>query len=195
MTKARKTTYIDWSEYFLYDESSPSSLVWRVSRANNRIKAGQRAGSLRKNSDTLSYWTVEVNSRSYMVHRVIWEMHNGRLNPEDNIDHENGDGTCNNISNLLCKTHQENCQNKKKQCDNTSGVTGVHQCTKTDKKGSSRSYWVAAWSEGKVLKSKCFSIDKLGKELAFSLAVELRTRMIGMLNINGMTYSATHGCR
>ena len=195
MTIARDTSKIDWGSYFTYDEASPSGLVWNMPRCNNKIKAGQTAGSVRKNSGTLSYWAVEVGSTGYMVHRVIWEMLKGALGTEDNIDHEDGNGLNNKIENLLCKAHRSNCQNKKKQDNNTSGVTGVYFNLKKNRQGVPVAYWMASWIDGKSQRTKCFNIAKLGNVEAYNAAVNCRHIMIEQNNLSGMAYSVTHGKR
>ena len=84
-------------------------------------------------------------------------------------------------------------RNKKMLPTNKSGVTGVHiqDCVE----GAHR--WIASWKvleNGKrVQKSKSFSVNTYGYEMAFDLAVEFRKAMIEELNKQGYGYSDKHG--
>ena len=81
-------------------------------------------------------------------------------------------------------------RNRGKWSTNKSGITGVSKTTYPN----GRSYWVAAWCnlERKV-RSKKFSIDKYGDELAFFAACEMRELMIERLNMQGAGYTEIHG--
>ena len=83
-------------------------LYWKVSRANNKIKAGDRAGSLRKNG----YRAIHIDGVLYREHRLIFLYHHGYLPKE--IDHIDGNPSNNDISNLRDVTHKENLMNQKK---------------------------------------------------------------------------------
>jgi hypothetical protein len=52
------------------------------------------------------------------------------------VDHINGDSLDNRRKNLRICTHSENCQNRKKRLDNTSGFKGVYWSKRSNK-------WVA----------------------------------------------------
>ena len=92
---------------------------------------------------------------------------------------------------------KENCQwmtraaqqqNKKKQSNNKSGITGVFF---QETKGFQ--YWVASWSvEGKNF-TKLFSVEKLGAEEAFQAATSYRRIQLQKLRDNGVPYSWYHG--
>lgn len=62
---------------------------------------------------------------SLKAHRVIVIMHGITLNPCDEVDHVNGNGLDNRIKNLRVVTPLDNCANKKRYKNNTSGVTGI----------------------------------------------------------------------
>lgn len=61
----------------------------------------------------------------YLAHRIAWALHHGER-MFGIIDHIDGDGTNNRISNLRMANRQMNAQNARRRHDCTSGVTGVH---------------------------------------------------------------------
>lgn len=121
MTKANLTPdQIDWHEYFIYSEDG--SLVWKT-RPKHHFKtekgcnifnskfAGKRAGVIGKNGRVrtrISQFTA------FLVHRIIYEMFNGKiLDNTLNIDHIDGDPQNNKIENLRLVTMQQNQFNTK----------------------------------------------------------------------------------
>jgi hypothetical protein len=83
-------------------------------------KAGSFAGFLDEKS---GYYRVGVKGKTYLVHRVIFFLHHGFL-PEF-LDHINGIRTDNRIENLRVATKQQNCQNRAKHRNNSSGLKNV----------------------------------------------------------------------
>ena len=81
--------------------------------------AGQQVGSPNK----WGYLQVQVDERSYRVHRVIWLMEKGRWPGE--LDHINGNRTDNRIENLREVTRQDNMRNNPLSSKNSSGSMGV----------------------------------------------------------------------
>jgi hypothetical protein len=61
----------------------------------------------------------------WLAHRIAWAMHHN-VRVFDVIDHIDGDGTNNLISNLRIANHAINARNAKRRADSTSGVTGVN---------------------------------------------------------------------
>ncbi len=60
------------------------------------------------------------------AHRVAWALHYGTW-PKHHIDHINGNGRDNRISNLRDVTRSENMKNRRLSNINTSGFHGVHK--------------------------------------------------------------------
>ncbi len=83
---------------------------------------------------------------------------------------------------------ERQARNKRKMKNNTSGKTGVQY------KDSNNS-WVATWRRpmSNKPKTKSFSINKYGDELAFFMASEYRDQQILLLNLEGAGYSENHG--
>lgn len=173
---------MDWSEWFYYDETSPSCLRWKVNK-------GRKKKDDIVSSKTQRYFTVCLNNRQYCVHRIIYELYFGKIPEGLVVDHINQDSFCNKINNLRAITQVKNQRNSKKRKTNKSGVQGVS----FDEKTSGKFYWVASWSvsENKQL-HKAFSLDTYGEE-AFKLACEYRTKMINELNAQGAGYTEQHG--
>lgn len=184
---------IDWNEYFYYDETSPSCLRWKVDVFGGknlkvlRTKKGNVAGGL----DGMGYYRVMLKGKTYKCHRVIFEIvHSVSLQQKENIDHIDGNGLNNKISNLRIVSQIQNTRNKSMQKDNTTGKTGVKELNS----GNGYFYYAAQWQNinGKC-HCKCFSIAKLGLLPAFAQAVAHRERMIAELNKQGAGYSDRHG--
>ena len=80
----------------------------------------------------------------FKVHKVVWEMFNGKSPEGMQIDHINGNKLDNRIENLRIATYAENQWNAKTRVDNKSGVKGVcwHKATRR---------WLAQIKHNKVL--------------------------------------------
>jgi len=76
-----------------------------------------------KRSRVCGYITMTILGKRYYAHRIAWLYHYGSL-PEC-IDHIDGDGLNNKISNLRSVTKLENNKNSSMRIDNTSGHKGV----------------------------------------------------------------------
>ncbi|KKO58000.1 AP2 domain protein [Serratia ureilytica] len=92
----------------------------------NAKYAGRPAGEIcvPKGSRT-KYVRIEINGKKYKAHQIIWEMHYGAPPQGKCIDHIDGNGLNNHISNLRLVTHQENMKNRPRPQNNTSGIVGV----------------------------------------------------------------------
>ena len=101
-------------ELFDYDGEN---LIRRV--ACWSAKAGDVVGKA-----TGKYRRVTVDKKPYLVHRLIWLWVYGEW-PNGDIDHLNGHGLDNRIENLRVVTPLMNQRNRKKQSNNSSGITGV----------------------------------------------------------------------
>ncbi len=104
------------NDLFSYDELT-GVLVWigHHQKFRNGLVAGTDNGD--------GYIRVTIDRRPYLAHRLIWLMVHGNL-PEC-IDHINGDGSDNRLRNIRAASKADNCRNRGKNSNNTSGYKGV----------------------------------------------------------------------
>lgn len=185
------------SQYFYYDETSPSYLRWKVGptlkdgRAT-KVKAGDKAGVLSGGKEKrCGSWKVKLNYRIYLVHRVIYILTVGDIPEGCVVDHIDGDSSNNQVSNLRVVENKVNSRNQRIYNTNKTGVGGVFMCS-----GASANcpYYRAVWHDldGKQ-RTKNFAISKYGEEESFRLACEYRVKMIAELNSQGAGYTDRHG--
>lgn len=91
--------------------------------------AGKKAGAIKRVNGDQPYALLRILNRTYRAHRVVWLLVYGYW--PDEIDHINGNGLDNRLSNLRNVTRQENTTNKPLQRNNKSGVPGVYFDKKT----------------------------------------------------------------
>lgn len=106
-----------WSDIFSY---SDGVLKWKMRPARG-VRAGDAAGYVRPDG----YMRVKCMGRQYYVHRIVWEMHNGPIPEDMEVDHVNHVRTDNRIENMRLVSRLVNCKNRKLNGNNTSGFCGV----------------------------------------------------------------------
>lgn len=125
-------------ELFKYDPDTGE--LWHRTRKRERFKkehhwkawntrfAGKKAGHLSPSG----YIRTKLDGRLLNTHRVIFKIVTGR-DPENYIDHLNGDKTDNRFENLRDVEPSENNKNCYIQANNTSGFNGVNFYTPLQK--------------------------------------------------------------
>lgn len=170
-------------EGFEYSEDSPTFL-----KSKNTKKV---VGSLDLQSDgTPKAYRVSVNGSRYLVHRVIWVLFNGEIDPNLVIDHVDGNPLNNKIDNLRLVTRQLNQRNRKMLKNNKSGENGICFHTTKASKTKSNEYMRVTWYEGFKQKHKDFNLNKFGsKEDAIEFGELLRQLAL----VDKETYTERHG--
>ena len=188
---------MELSELYYYAEDSPSGLRWKVDRytcrGGTRLMAVKDSVAGSKDLDK-SCWTVKVNNRVKMAHRVIWEIKIEAIPKGMQIDHIDGNRYNNSIDNLRCVCPTLNARNARMKKTNSTGVNGVSygEIVRSGRITSCfRAYYCHIVSGKQIFKS--FSINKYGYEGAFKLACEWREKKIAELNLEGAGYTERHG--
>lgn len=183
---------INWADLLYYDETSPSCLRWKADRTCGKGRTHVKAGDAAGTNHLKGYWTVGVGSNTYLAHRIVVELTDGKPVGVRTVDHINRVKTDNKRSNLRVVDREINNRNMSMSSANKSSVTGVflHSCTT---KYGVYAYWTAIWKEGSKSVQKRFSIGKLGNDEAFKLACKAREEAITKLNAEGAGYTSDHG--
>ena len=95
--------------------------VWKKPRRG--IRVGQVAGYA-SNNGKKGYWIIRIDGFNCYAHRLAFIYMKG-VEPPDQVDHIDGNGLNNKLSNLRLVSVTENKQNQKRRVDNFSGCTGV----------------------------------------------------------------------
>tara|TARA_R110000868_G_scaffold56253_1_gene174261 strand:- start:403 stop:948 length:546 start_codon:yes stop_codon:yes gene_type:complete len=91
------------------------------------VKVGSKAGTVHTNKQTGRQCVqVSFNYKLYLIHRFIWAWHGYSLEPNQEIDHVDGNSLNNCIENLRAVSSKQNNENRKSaQKNSKSGVKGV----------------------------------------------------------------------
>ena len=178
-------------DFFYYDEDSPSGLRWKkIYKKGSNVKVGDVVGHCDQ-----GYWKVRGLGLNLKAHKIVWALHNEFKNQDGmHIDHIDGNPSNNKIENLRLVPLEINARNKPMMKSNTSGIHGVCFQTVRTKSGNYVDRYVAGWRglDGKP-KTKTFSVNVYGQELAEFLATEYRQHQIDLLNLMGAGYTERHG--
>lgn len=195
-TSSKLTKELDFktlNDVFYYDPASPSGLRWKVDRFKNKgaklFSAGDVAGNKKfLPNGTPRCWSLKFQGLPHLVHRIIWVLKYGCIDPDLVVDHKDGNAFNNNISNLKIKTHGDNARNRKHVKTQT-GVTGV---TKRIAPGDIVTFRASWYDEDGKEQCHNFSTRKYGHEEAFRLACEVREKKIQELRALGFDYTDRH---
>lgn len=86
---------------------------------NWKIKIGTKAGFI-----DIDHYKIKIYKKQYMAHRIAWLHYYGEW-PKEHLDHIDGNGLNNAISNLRECNMTQNSANRKKHRNNKSGYKGV----------------------------------------------------------------------
>lgn len=120
----RKLLDYDPETGLLFWRARPVEMFPNKSKAKrwNTRYAGKRAGNTKAYQK--GYFAVCILSKNYPVHRILWALHTGK-DPQNQIDHINGNPGDNRLCNLREVNQVENSKNQKIPKNNTSGYIGV----------------------------------------------------------------------
>lgn len=113
-------------ELFLYDKST-GEIFWKITKGA-RAPANSIAGGI-----SCGYRVVHADGVKLYGHRIAWMLEIGDIPPKMNIDHINGNGLDNRISNLRLCNQSQNSANAKMKKNNSSGYKGVYFCKSSKK--------------------------------------------------------------
>lgn len=116
---------------FFYVESGV--VRCRCSRKRSSVSAGDVVGSKNKGEYMQTMMSINGTRFNIKCHHISWIMNNGAIPDGYIIDHRDGNKTNNDISNLRLATHSQNKMNTSVQKNNSTGVKGVHLCSRSGK--------------------------------------------------------------
>lgn len=90
-----------------YDPET-GDLFWKVARGSGG--KGRKAG----NKKSGEHIKIRLCGKDYLAHRLAWLLYYGTW-PNKHLDHKDGDGSNNRISNLREASHAENMRNRPKK--------------------------------------------------------------------------------
>ncbi len=137
-------------------------------RCTNPAFAGELAGGVNPSNGTLY---IYIDGKLYAAHRLAWLMMTGK-EPEDQIDHIDGNRLNNAWLNLREADNRQNNCNRPKQCNNTSGYKGVTYHSQND-------CWVAqTWHKGKRIHISCHRTPEEAARAYKEFVLELHAEFI-----------------
>ena len=164
-----------------------------MSRGRPLIRAHRRINTF---ADEYAYLRCVIDKETYMLARIIYQIHHGDLTPEFEVDHIDRNKLNNDISNLRKITQTENKRNKSRQKNNTTGYPGIDINVKAHpfpNNHKSTRYYRVAWKSSGRREAKYFNIDRLGDEQALKLAIEFRKAVLKEEAEKGNVFSEGHG--
>lgn len=110
------------NEWYRFDDVS-GHFVWAKYKKCIR-GVGQRAGSNYTSNEGYLYSIIRVLRKPLREHNVVWLLHFGAW-PEQELDHIDGNGLNNRVTNLRDVPHVQNNKNMRLNSRNKVGVSGV----------------------------------------------------------------------
>lgn len=196
--KKRDYNKFDFKSVFELSDESPTGLTWKVPRLYsgklNYSRVGEPAGFICRNKNrNISYYSVNVFRKHFLVHRIIMSILICDLDPNLDVDHIDGNGLNNSISNLRIVNPSVNSRNKRKIKSKKELACGVYLENYISKSGIPLSKIRAHYSENDKVISRSWSTLKRGYAVALDCALTWRKEQIIRLNELGAGYTERHG--
>lgn len=112
---------------FILDPLSPTGISIRNKHHASRKSIGDNVGSITTCNAGKKYWKISVNAKRYLVHRVVYLLAYGSLPVDKVINHIDGNGLNNSLSNLEAVPQKVNCFKRKVRSDNVLGFLGISE--------------------------------------------------------------------
>lgn len=196
--KKRDYREYKFEEVFELSSDSPSGLVWKVPRKYvNTLKydrVGKPAGNIRSFNKRQNYYVVVVFGKTFFTHRVAYLLAHGDLQPENDVDHIDGNSLNNKIENLREVPPVLNCRNTRKKNPRKELETGIYYEELLSRQGTQLRRINAHCTiiPNKIEKVN-FSVNKYGYDVALKLAQEWRKAKLKEAEAAGLPYSDNHG--
>jgi hypothetical protein len=103
----------------------PETGVWTWIVSRGSVRKGDEAGYIKTYPNGKKYRVIRVLRGFYFSHRLAFLYVNGLL-PDNDVDHEDGNGLNNRWENIREVTVADNAKNQRLYSNNSSGRVGVH---------------------------------------------------------------------
>ena len=170
-----------------------------IFRWREPLRRGMKPGTIAGTNTNTGYVSVSVRGKSYLAHRLAWFMSFGSW-PEHTIDHVNGNGRDNRLSNLRHATPSQNSMNRGTPITNTSGVRGVSLIRRTGrweaavvKNGKKKRFGSYVNFDDAVAARRSAELEEFGEFSPLATAVETMAKKIKLTKRDGSATTAIGG--
>lgn len=177
--KTKELDFAIFNDWFQIDNSSPSGLIWKRKPKRSKYQMGDQAGSLLTKEYGNQYWQIRLNFSVYKVHRIVYLLQHGEISSNSVIDHIDGNGLNNCVSNLRLSDATKNCHNRKTSRNNKL----QHKNISLYEKGY-KSFRVCIMRGSKNHTKAFCTADYESQDQALSMAIEWRDTKLKELDGN-----------